>query len=563
MSDQTVAPEALAGRAPDRALKQALAAYKAGDREAAGELCERILAGDPNNVSARHLLGGICLELGQLDAGIAHLELLLSLQPGFPGAQALLAKALARAGCEAEAIAALRIAVSDEPQDLNHRVALAGLLAKTDEIPAAIALLQPVLKSAPENLSLLNNLGGLYARNGQGEDALALFERAVQIEDRAAISHYNLAKALKEAGELTRAVGHYQRALELDPALVTGWRNLGNLYLDLGEIEAGAQAYERGTQLKWSPDAKSAPDASQQRTSRSKLQHDIEQMDYLLAHKRIDPQFQKVLAGYREVLGGMPETSEEGEKSLILEVKPKHRKHLTPYFNRLIYRPPAPALEGPAVNPDFDVAAVEADYLKNAPGMTFADNFLTEPALQSLRRFCLESTVWYRHSFAKGYVGAFMEDGFLCPLLLQIAEELRSAFPAIFGDHSLRKLWAFKYDSRLSGIPIHADFAAINVNFWITPDAANRNPETGGLVVWDKKAPRDWDFKKYNADETAIRGFLAESDAKSYAIPHRENRMVMFNSDLFHETGALDFHEGYENRRINITMLYGKRENAK
>jgi hypothetical protein len=36
----------------------------------------------------------------------------------------------------------------------------------------------------------------------------------------------------------------------------------------------------------------------------------------------------------------------------------------------------------------------------------------------------------------------------------------------------------------------------------------------------------------------------------------------MFNSDLFHETGPLTFKPGYENRRINITMLFGKRNDA-
>jgi hypothetical protein len=31
----------------------------------------------------------------------------------------------------------------------------------------------------------------------------------------------------------------------------------------------------------------------------------------------------------------------------------------------------------------------------------------------------------------------------------------------------------FKYDSSLKGINIHADFAAVNINFWITPNEAN------------------------------------------------------------------------------------------
>jgi hypothetical protein len=42
-------------------------------------------------------------------------------------------------------------------------------------------------------------------------------------------------------------------------------------------------------------------------------------------------------------------------------------------------------------------------------------------------------------------------------------------------------------------------------------------------------------------------------------VPHRENRVVIFNSTLFHETDRVEFREGYENRRINVTLLFGKR----
>jgi len=37
---------------------------------------------------------------------------------------------------------------------------------------------------------------------------------------------------------------------------------------------------------------------------------------------------------------------------------------------------------------------------------------------------------------------------------------------------------------------------------------------------------------------------------------------VIFDSDLFHETDRIAFKEGYLNRRINITMLYGRRDAA-
>ena len=106
---------------------------------------------------------------------------------------------------------------------------------------------------------------------------------------------------------------------------------------------------------------------------------------------------------------------------------------------------------------------------------------------------------------------------------------------------------------------MHADQAAVNVNFWIAPDDANRNPDNGGLVVWDVKAPQDWNFERYNADVPGMRAFLDSHGAKPIVIPHRANRAVIFDSDLFHETDRIEFKDGYQNRRINVTMLYGRR----
>jgi hypothetical protein len=99
----------------------------------------------------------------------------------------------------------------------------------------------------------------------------------------------------------------------------------------------------------------------------------------------------------------------------------------------------------------------------------------------------------------------------------------------------------------------------VNVNFWITPDEANLDPEGGGLVIWDIAAPLEWDFAKMNNDQQAIRDFMADHGAKPIRVPYRQNRAVIFDSDLFHETDTIRFKDGYLNRRINITMLYGRR----
>ena len=72
--------------------------------------------------------------------------------------------------------------------------------------------------------------------------------------------------------------------------------------------------------------------------------------------------------------------------------------------------------------------------------------------------------------------------------------------------------------------------------------------------------PSDKTHLHFGAGQTeAIRAFLAEHGAKPTTIPYRANRAVIFDSDLFHETDAIRFQDGYANRRINVTMLYGWR----
>ena len=128
------------------------------------------------------------------------------------------------------------------------------------------------------------------------------------------------------------------------------------------------------------------------------------------------------------------------------------------------------------VSYDLPSRELEAAYTASGPGIIHVDNLLTPRAVADLRRFCLESTIWYDFKHEGGYLGAYINEGFDCGLLLQIAEELPKALPGIFAGHRLTQMWAYKYDSKLEGIGLHADAAAINVNFWITPDEANWTP---------------------------------------------------------------------------------------
>jgi hypothetical protein len=202
-----------------------------------------------------------------------------------------------------------------------------------------------------------------------------------------------------------------------------------------------------------------------------------------------------------------------------------------------------------------------AQSFRDGGGVACVDNLLSPAALAQLQRFCLESTVW-RRSYRQGYLGAYPESGFVSPLLLQLAAELKAAVPELLGEHHLTYWWSFVCQHQRPGTDIHADQSDISLNFWITPDKANLAPESGGLEMWNVAAPTDWTFNDYNADGYRIRLHLSQIGARQRSFPYAENRALLFHGMLFHQTAACRFAEGFENRRRNITMLFRRGKKA-
>ena len=103
-------------------------------------------------------------------------------------------------------------------------------------------------------------------------------------------------------------------------------------------------------------------------------------------------------------------------------------------------------------------------------------------------------------------------------------------------------------------------------NFWIAPDAANLEPESGGLIVYDREEPAEWNWMQINREKSRpeirarIEAYL--DGAPEIVIPHRSNRAVMFHSNLFHKSDRFHFSDGFESRRINISLLFGRRQHG-
>jgi thioredoxin-like negative regulator of GroEL len=445
-----------------------------------------------------------------------------------------------------------------DPGQIEALLLVAELAFLRGGYDTAVAQLRDGVKRHPAHALLAYKLGCLLEESGDLPAAVDSYRAALRAEPSMVKAHNNLGATLQTMGKLEEAGECFLRARALDPQLWQAHYNLGNWYKFQGRVRDAVVPFQTAMRLRRAPGPQPPALASLSAgTSRSKLRHDAEQLRYLVARGILPAAFgEKAAALERAAIELEPQFRTEA----AVPFPPHLQAAADDTYNRLLNFFDAPAMAGPAVNPRLDRQAIEADYVHNAPGITFVDDFLSAEALGRMRRFCLESTIWFDFLYTGGYVGASFEEGFACPLLAQIAEELPRALPAIFGDHPLTHLWGYKYDSQRSGIGEHADFAAVNVNFWLTPDEANLEPDSGGLVIWDKEAPLDWDFDGYNREPARIRQFLETAGARRIRVPHRQNRVVIFNSDLFHKTDDYRFRPGYENRRINVTLLYGYRQ---
>ena len=423
---------------------------------------------------------------------------------------------------------------------LHHQ---AGRLAEAEAAYLA------VLNLAPGHAGTLHNLGVIAGARGQPLAAIDRFDAAIAAAPDYAAAHYNRAVACHTLGRTREAILGMSRACAIDQGHYDAHRALGFLWLAEGECDRALDHFARTYELRRGDDRTGIADRSLNQATRGKLLHDAAQFSFLSARCREGQRFAVLARAYQEV------AAEIGQGAAALS--PRQLQRLGEDYNRAIHASEAPACATSAISAGFDRSAILCCF--EADDAVFFDDLLTPAALRRLKKYLLESTIWHDFSHIGSFVAAYLEDGLANPLLLQIADELRRTFPEILQPHPLSQAWAFKGLDRAAAIEAHADDAAVSVNFWVTPDAANLDPGGGGLAVCRVPPPADWLLSDYDADKNEVAAFLGEHDGDTLTVPYRENRAVMFSSRLFHRSDAPRFAPGYENRRINVTLLFGHR----
>lgn len=464
---------------------------------------------------------------GRAEAAVLPLKRALLLDPGNDGAYGTLALSLADGGMVADALRTARHGFCRSPS------AQAATLATVARRAGDLRLAEAALSEAAES--------------GRFEDGLAL------------------ANFVKEVGRNPEAIELYRDLTRRFPAQPDAWFNLGVSLIDGGRFFEAAEPYARrarlihGRPIGDDPAYADMPEAPvrpvNRLCARHRLKHDAEQYRYLADLGRLPAGLAGEWRAYQDLLDGL---SEEEAKAITFRLDDARYARVARSYNRFVHIAHSNWSDAEPLSDAVDWRAIEESYLGAEPQAVAIDGFLNAEALAAMRRFCFESTIWHEIKGA-GYLGAYYRSGFNDPLLFAIGEALRRRMPRVLGPHPLRMMWGYKYDQHMAGINPHADFAAVNVNFWINMAESNLDPETGGLLVFAKPAPDDWSFERYNhapADE--IYAFLGADRDRPIRVANRENRALLFDSRLFHETDVFRFRDGYVHRRINITMLFGE-----
>lgn len=535
---------------------EAIAAYEAAVRL------------DPDFVEGHNDLGVVLTQQGELTRAIAEFRRALTLRPDFAQAYGNLGMALEQQGQLAEAATAFRQAVRLLPQAQTY-CSLGNVLRRQGEHAAAVAAYKTAIQHEPDHAEAHVGLGIALKEQGELDAAILAYESAISLKPDYALAHFGLGNALRQQGRLEDAIAAYEQAIECRPKFAEAYASIATVRIEQDRFQEAREGYYRLFQVThgnalWDTQTfatTESPDTALEpiRTTRFDLTSTAEQLAYLLDENKIDPSFRQMLSLFESVLGEIDPTLEETD---TLTLKSEQTARIAPFRHKVIHYVDTPRVAPHAINSKLNFAEIEDAYLASPLAVVHFDDFLTPQALNALWQFCLDATIFFVHGTGR-IMTSYLGTGFHSSLLFQIAAELKQRFPRVLGPHVLGNMWAYRYPPKGEGVGAHTDQGAVTFNFWITPDDANLEPGTGGLIVHTKEQPMDWDWDQVNfqKDHPAVRAALEDflHSANKVTIPYRQNRAVLFHSNLFHRSDSFHFKVGHRHRRTNITILFGER----
>lgn len=230
-------------------LEQASQLLDAGNALGSAAITAAILAREPKNAVAGHLLGLALKETGDLDQAEAWLRFSIRLEPGRPDFHTNLGNLLRLARKLYRAERVYRRALNLAPDQRPARRSLALTLYDLGKFEEAESECRTLLSSDESDGESWVILALTLTEQSRLSESEAAYRRAIAIDPTNPIAHHNLGALLSRMDMPELALVSLDRARTLG---VGGYElvfNRGRAYLDMNELDAAEREFEQAVTL--------------------------------------------------------------------------------------------------------------------------------------------------------------------------------------------------------------------------------------------------------------------------------------------------------------------------
>jgi predicted O-linked N-acetylglucosamine transferase (SPINDLY family) len=219
--------------------------YQQGRPQEARDLLSQAVKIEPRSLQVLSVLMAVHLALGRPEEALTACDRIVAIEPRDLNALYNRAILLSRLGRFEVALPAFDSVLARDGGNVDALFERGNVLAALSRFDAAADAYGLVLKKVPAHLGALTNRGNALAKRGRYVEALASYDQALAANGNDVNTLNNRAVALKELGRYDEAMTTSERILRLDanaiPALITR----GNILMRLARYEEALASFER------------------------------------------------------------------------------------------------------------------------------------------------------------------------------------------------------------------------------------------------------------------------------------------------------------------------------
>jgi tetratricopeptide (TPR) repeat protein len=232
------------------ALAAAVKHHQGGQFAQAEQIYRQVLAVDPRQFDAWHLLGLALHQQGHSDDALQHLKEALRLRPDSSEAHYNLGNVLRDLKRPAEAAASYQQALRWRPDSAETHYNLGNALLDLRQFALAAESYERAVKLRPNYQKALINLGNVYMDLERHAEAVDCYHRVLAATPDYAKAYTNLGNALRNLGRVEEAIAACQRAIEIEPANAEAHNNLAAALLDQQKLDAALAEWDEAIRLR-------------------------------------------------------------------------------------------------------------------------------------------------------------------------------------------------------------------------------------------------------------------------------------------------------------------------